>query len=828
MLTMIDLGGSWRLREAGSKDFVAATVPGSVHTDLLAAGLIPEPFYRDNEARVEWVQDRDWIYSREFQVPADMLRRDRVLLVCEGLDTLAEVRLNGRLLGKTEDMFRTWEFDAKPALRRGRNVVEVRFNSTVPYITARHRRRPVPQWRGPEKPLAGSNYIRKEQCNYGWDWGPHMVTCGIWRPIRLLAFDAARISDVHVLQDHARRGAVGLEVRVAAETAGALRALAARVTVLLGRKTVARTEVALKSGRGEARLSVRDPQLWWPNGMGAQPLYHVVVELLDGAGRALDTAVRRTGLRTLRLVRRRDKVGETFHFEANGVPFFAKGANWIPADVFAARVTSEKLRGLVADAAAANMNMLRVWGGGVYEEDAFYDACDELGVCIWQDFMFACAAYPTFDRAWMRNVEAEARDNVGRIRHHPCMALWCGNNEIEQGLAKPKWTERSMSWRDYSKLFDRLLKKVVGELDPQGNYWPGSPHSPHGDREDHKNPRWGDAHLWDVWHGRKPFEWYRDQKHRFISEFGFQSFPEPKTVRGYTVPADRNVTSFVMEHHQRNRVGNALIMTYMLDWFRLPKDFESTLWLSQILQGIGMKYALEGWRRNMPVTMGALYWQLNDCWPVASWSSIDGPGRWKALHYLAKRFNAPLLVTGVEDVAAGTVEVHVTNDGLAPVAAGLRWTLTDAAGKTLAKSELAIRAKANANTRVAVLDVKKPVEAAGARNALLWLELFVAGRKVSENIVTFARPKHIELADPKISTEVKPAKDGSSEVTLRTERPALWAWLELEGLDARLSDNFVHLRPGAATKVTIRPARNISAAELRRRLVVRSLVDTYR
>ncbi|HOX05161.1 MAG TPA: hypothetical protein PK280_02075 [Planctomycetota bacterium] len=823
-----DLGGAWRVREASSSESHPATVPGNIHTDLLAAGIIPEPFYRDNEARVEWVQDRDWVYSREFTVPKALLARDRVLLVCEGLDTLAEVRVNGRLLGKTDNMFRTWEFDAKRHLRAGRNSLEVRFRSTVPYITARHQRRPVPQWRGPEKPLSGSNWIRKEQCNYGWDWGPHMVTSGIWRPIRLLAFDAARLSDVQLLQDHSRRGVVGLKVHTAAETAGARRKLSARVTVLLGKKTVARAEVALKSGRSEARLAVRDPQLWWPNGLGQQPLYHVVVELFDGGGLALDATVRRIGLRTLKLIRRKDKIGETFHFEVNGVPFFAKGANWIPADVFAARVTADKLRGLVADAAAAHMNMLRVWGGGIYEEDAFYDACDELGVCIWQDFMFACAAYPTFDRAWMKSVEAEARDNVRRIRHHPCMALWSGNNEIEQGLVGPKWTARTMSWKDYGKLFDRLLKDVVGELDPQGNYWPASPHAPHGARKEFNNPRWGDAHLWSVWHGRKPFEWYRDQKHRFVSEFGFQSFPEPKTVRGYTLPADRNVTSFVMEHHQRNQVGNALIMTYMLDWFRLPRDFESTLWLSQILQGLAIKYALEGWRRNMPVTMGALYWQLNDCWPVASWSSIDGPGRWKALHYLAKRFNAPLLVSGVEDLKAGTVEVHVTNDGLKPVAAELRWTLTDAAGKTLAASKLAVRAKANADTRVALLDLKKPVEVAGARNALLWLELFVAGRKVSDNLVHFVKPKHIELADPKIAAAVKPLKDGAFAVTLTTERPALWAWLELEGLDARLSDNFLHLRPGSPAKVTVRPARQVSAAELRRRVMVRSLVDTYR
>jgi len=350
--------------------------------------------------------------------------------------------------------------------------------------------------------------------------------------------------------------------------------------------------------------------------------------------------------------------------------------------------------------ADANMNMLRVWGGGTYENEVFYDLCDELGICVWQDFMFACSTYPTFDEAFIENLRAEFTDNVRRLRHHACIALWCGNNELEQGLVGDTWNGGQMSWEDYSKLFDKLLPETILPLDPDRDYWPCSPHSPQGDRKDHSNPKWGDAHLWDVWHGRKPFEWYRTCEHRFNSEFGFQSFPEPKTVYGYTAPQDRNVTTRVMEHHQRSGIGNAVIMQYMLDWFRLPTAFDNTLWLSQILQGMAMKYAVEHWRRAMPRGMGTLYWQINDCWPVASWSSIDYHGRWKALHYMARAFYAPVLVSGVENTEKAEVAIHVTNDRMEDVPGAVSWRVTDSAGKVLARGRKKVVAKALANTPV--------------------------------------------------------------------------------------------------------------------------------
>jgi beta-mannosidase len=839
----IELNGNWKVARADarlrgearsassygghSKGTFPGSVPGDVYADLLAAGKIPDPFVRDNETALQWIGETDWVYARTVEVPAEFLAHDRVVLRCEGLDTLATIVVNGRTVATTDNMFRTWEFDVRDALVAGPNRIEVRFASAVRHIQDKQSSRSIPSWAGP-KEVRGRAWLRKEPCNFGWDWGPVLVTCGIWRPIRLIAFDTARLADVSVRQVH-EGGRVRLVVAAAVETVRAA-ALGLKAAVSFNGHAVADVAMALPAGQpaGTVELDISDPQLWWPNGLGAQPLYTVEVSLHDAEDGSLDVWKRRVGLRTLRLDRHPDAWGESFQFVANGVPFFAKGGNWIPPDAILGRMTRERWADLLDSVAEANMNMLRVWGGGVYEHDDFYDLCDERGITIWQDFMFACSTYPTFDEGFLRSVKAEFEDNIRRIRHHACLALWCGNNELEQGLVGEKWNDWQMSWEDYSRLFDKLLPEVVSALDPDRDYWPCSPHTPKGDRKNFNDPTCGDAHLWDVWHGRKPFEWYRTCEHRFNSEFGFQSFPEPKTVYGYTAPQDRNITSFVMEHHQRSGIGNTVIMQYMLDWFRLPDAFENSLWLSQILQGMAMKYAVEHWRRAMPRGMGTLYWQINDCWPVASWASLDFFGRWKALQYMAKKFYAPLLVSGVEDIAKGTVEVHVTSDRREAVAGTVAWSLTDLDGEKVAGGRLAVRAAPGANQRVATVDVSKWLAKHGPRNLLFWLEIECGGERVAENLVLFARPKHLELEAPGLQAAVQTAADGSFDVVLKARKPALWAWLQLEGLDAALSDNFVHLRPGTDARVHVEPSKPVTVAALRKALRLRSLVDTYR
>ena len=819
----IDLGGKWTLRREGEDCKLAATVPGCVHTDLLAAGEIDDPFCRDNENRLQWIGETNWLYRRSFTVGADVLAHDRLVLRCEGLDTFATITLNGRRLGKTDNMHRTWEFDVAGRLKVGKNTIEVRFESVLPYVAKREKQRPLPAWAG-DCHAAHWAYVRKPACDFGWDWGVKTLTCGIQRDIQLIAFDTARLTDMQVRQRHGRKK-VTLDVTAQAERVGKAK-LTAAVTVTYGDRVVAKGAGALRGGKTTVAVAVENPKLWWPAGVGDQPLYLVTVELLDEAGELLDVDARRIGLRTLGLQRKKDRWGESFEFVCNGAPFFAKGANWIPGDAFITRMDEGDYAHLLASAVAANMNMLRVWGGGFYENDVFYDLCDELGLCVWQDFMFACSTYPTFDAEWMENVRAEAQDNVRRLRHHACLALWCGNNEIEGGLVGDEWTDAGMAWRDYKPLFDKLLAGVVRRLDPDADYCPGSPHAPL-NRRDFNSPDSGDSHLWKVWHSTEQFEWYRTRPDRFVSEFGFQSFPEPKTVAAFTAPADRNVTSYVMEHHQRSSIGNTKIMTHMLEWFRLPTSFASTVWLSQILQGLAIKMAVEHWRRGMPRSMGTLYWQLNDCWPVTSWASLDYFGRWKALHYMAANFYSSVLVSAEEHADTGRVDVHVTSDLPRARSARLDWALTTVAGELLAESSKAVRTPVNASRKVEVLDLSDPLKQFGPRDLLLWLELSIAGKPISTNMVTFARPKHLELPDPGIKTKIRASGDGDFEITLTAKHPALWVWLELANEDAIMTDNFFHLPPGVPKTIYISPVKPLTLDKLKRKLRVRSLVDTY-
>lgn len=828
-MVVFSLNGQWLLSKKGNSEKIVANVPGTVHTDLMAAENIADPFYRDNEKDLMWIGETDWEYRRQFTVDREILEYERIILKCHGLDTMATIIVNGRQVGTANNMYRIWEYDLKSVLQEGENSIIIQFPAVMPYLRDRDEEFYLPAWGVGEYKINSGGWIRKQPSNFGWDWGPMLVTCGIWRDIEIIAYNKGRISEFNILQDHSEEGAVILDIVNFVETTGK-HAFKGKVELEFEGEILLEEEGSFEEGQLQFQLKVEEPRLWWPNGMGEQPLYTLKLYLFDEQGKELDRQTKRIGLRTLELVLEEDQWGQSFKFAVNGVQFFAKGANWIPADTFVARLKAEDYYRLLKDAAAANMNMIRVWGGGIYEDDAFYDICDELGLCVWQDFMFACGTYPAFAEDFLDNVRLEAIDNLKRLRHHACLALWCGNNELEQGLVGAEWDlERGqMSWADYSRLFDDLLASLVKEYSPQVAYWPASPHSPLGDREDSNNPDWGDAHLWDVWHGKKAFEWYRSCKHRFVSEFGFQSFPEPETVYSFTIPEDRNISSYIMEEHQRSPIGNATIIHYMLDWFRLPGKFEDLLWLSQILQGLAIKYAVEHFRRFMPRTMGTLYWQLNDCWPVASWSSIDYYGRWKALHYMARNFYAPLLISGLEDKEKYTVEIHVTSDKLQAVTAEVFWELTDLAGNTISARQKEVEIPGNSNTLVETLSLADYVAEYGNRNLLLWLELKVDGRGVSDNLLTFCKPKHLELEEAEISYQVEKIADKSFILYLKAEKPALWTWLELQNYTASYSDNFFHLHPGKEKSIVITTEDGITIRDLKENLLIRSLIDTYR
>jgi beta-mannosidase len=816
-MSTISLNGKWQFKQSEADSWLPAAVPGCVHTDLLAANQILDPYYRDNELDMKWIGESDWIYTRSFSMPAEYLKHSKILLRCKSLDTLARLSINGQVIGKTNNQFRSWEFDVKDILKIGENEIQILFESSLLYGQARLNERYIHSWSTDDHKLPGGNYVRKSQCNFGWDWGPQLVTCGILGDIELIGFDTARLDDIHIQQFHLD-DRVELSAGITAETI-VDKSLSGRITVTFNGQELASTTVPVTNGVGNISLSIENPQLWWPNGMGGQPLYQIDVQLLDG-DLVLDSLEKSIGLRTLKLVREEDEWGESFRFACNGVPFFAKGSNWIPADTFVTRVTENDYTRLLQAAKDTHQNMLRVWGGGIYESDIFYELCDQMGITIWQDFMFGCATYPTFDADFMANVEVEARQQIKRLRHHPSLALWCGNNELEQGLVGEDWSDTTMSWADYSELYDKSLAELVAELDPETDYWPGSPHSPHGDRRDWNNPRWGDAHIWDVWHGMAPFEFYRTCFHRFNSEFGFQSFPEPDSLDLFTIPADHSINSPIMEHHQRHASGNAIIIQYLLDWFRLPTDFNNQIVLSQILQGMAIKYAVEHWRRTMPRGMGTLYWQLNDCWPVASWSSIDYYGRWKALHYMARRFYAPIMISGLEDWETGEVEIHITNDNQADAAGIVYWQLLTAGeGESVGEGHLEVEIPAITNSRVATLEFKEQLQTYGNENVILTLRLEIDGQAVSDNLVLFCRPKRLNLGSPKIEVDVQ-----NDHMILSTDIPALWVWINL-GDDTPLPDNFTHLLPGLDTSLKI--PSTLTEEQVLNRIKVFSLWDTY-
>ena len=807
----LSLDGAWQVSQAGKNDWIPATVPGGAYTDLLAAGRIPDPFYRDNEKSVQWVGDSDWVYQRTFDVSADVLKNDRVLLRCEGLDTLARIKINGAEAGRADNMFRLWEFDVKALLRAGENSIEVFFDSPAAYMKQRDA-----SDQAPEKWIKGRAWVRKEPCSYGWDWGPVLPTCGIWRHISLETFNRARLADVLIRQDHAD-GKVSLAVEVNAEIVPATAStLKARLSVWHGDKSVAATKIEISNGHGAGQLYISDPKLWWPAGMGEQPLYTVHVELFDGDGNTVDSLAKRIGLRILKAVLPQ---GESpLHFEVNGLPFFAKGANWIPADSFPTRVTPEISRRYVADAAAVNMNVLRFWGGGYYEDDALFDACDEHGICVWLDFKFACAAYPAFDDKFMENVRLEARDNLQRLRHHPCIAVWCGNNELSLSWWEgPTWGPNRMSTEDYNRLFKDLLGSQVQKFAPEANYVTGSPDC-------------GDTHYWDVWHGTQMFDAYRTLT-GFMSEFGYESFPELKTIKAFTNEADRaGVLTPVMKWHQRSGVGNVdgnAEMLHMIHrYFNEPKDFETTLWLSQILQGYGIKIGAEYWRQTMPKSMGCVFWQYNDCWPGMSWSSVDYFGRWKALHYLARKFYAPILVSGLENIKEGTIDIFVSSDRLENHHGTLTWNVTDLDGNTLMQASVDLEIPPRQSQKLKTLPLQDLVQKRGANGLLTWLKLEVEGQTVSENLVLLALPRELKLSDPKLAATVEEAGEGFS-VTIKSENPALWVWLGLENADASYADNFIHLLPDAPQTIRVQPKLALSKGDFVKELRVRSLFDTY-
>ncbi|WP_088102750.1 beta-mannosidase [Halalkalibacter urbisdiaboli] len=805
----------WKFKAKEDKEWMTAKVPGCVHTDLLSNGKIVAPFEGTNERELQWIDKKDWEYETTFNVTEEFLLFSHADLIFEGLDTYADVYLNNKLILSADNMFRTWKRDVRDLLKLENNHLKVVFRSPI--------NEDLPKLEKLGYPLPATNdhsedgglgdkkvsiFARKAPYHYGWDWGPRFVTSGIWKKVKLEGWSDYHIESLFIKQNQlsSEYAEVTAVVEIKAADIGQ-----ETIKLTIGEQEIVR-EVELQKGINQIEVDVKilNPKLWWCRGLGEQHTYTCKAELIKNSRVHSEKKVR-TGLRTVRVVKEKDEQGKTFYFELNGVPVFIKGANHIPNDSFQTEVSYERYRHEIASAVESNMNMLRVWGGGIYEYDEFYELCDEYGILVWQDFMFACSMYPG-DEAFLENVKYEAEQNIKRLRNHPSIVLWCGNNEIDAAWAhydedagwgwKQQYTPeiREKMWSDYEKIFHDILPNEVTKHAPGAEYWPSSPMAEiTGDKSQHSNSNsaTGDIHYWDVWHGLKPFEEYTNHVGRFMSEYGFQSFPEEKTVRLFADKKEMELESEVMLWHQKNGRGNQLIKDYMDMYLKEPKDFPAFLYMSQILQAEGIKVAIEAHRRNKPYCMGTLYWQMNDCWPVASWSSMDYYGRWKALQYYTKKSykDKSLSITATSD----STEIYAITDVLEPIQGTLHVQVLDFNGEQHFSKEQQIDVKANSSQLVASFSTKELLREQTPNNIVLYVTLTEQGEVIDSKEHYFSSLKDILLSVPTIS--VQEIQQGEyTEFVFETDVLAKNVWLDTD-IEGIFTDNYFDIIPGIPKKV---------------------------
>ena len=821
------LNGTWQL-SAGhrSLESVDMQIPGTVLSGLLAAGKIKDPFYRTNEDATRALFWKDYVFTRTFDVDEELLAQQHIVLVCEGLDTLAEISINGTFLAKTDNMHRTWKFQAKKLLHPGKNEIQIVFRSVLRFIEdypyeAHKKINYIPCGS-----MKGNQLLRKAHSMFGWDWGPQTIDAGIFRDIYLQGYSHARIEDIRIHQQHAKNVSVQTSITLSESVPGQ------KLCVELsedGADKPLQTKLCKTNADGVAAVDfvIENPKLWWPNDYGDQPLYIVRTTLLDEDGTSLESITRWIGLRTLTISQEKDEWGNEFAFCVNGVKIFTRGGNYIPDDCLYTRITEKKLDYILESCRRAHFNCVRVWGGGYYPSDAFYDLCDEKGLIVWQDLMYACNVYDVTD-AFAENCRQETYDNVRRLRHHASLGLWCGNNEIES--AWDHWgdfqKETPYLRADYIRLFEEVLPKAVQEADGETFYWHSSPSSG-GCFDNPDDANRGDTHYWDVWHGQKPFTDYRKYFFRFCSEFGFQSFPCAKTVNSFTLEDDRNIFSRVMESHQKNDAANGKMLYYLSENLRYPKDLTHLLYASQVLQGMAIKYGVDHWRRNRGRCMGTLYWQINDDWPAPSWSSIDYFGRWKALHYMAQKFYAPHAVSmTLEDHRC---HVYFSNESFETTEYSLTLSIRDLSGNVLETYETKGNSPAFSAIETAVVDICSWEDQKD--DIFLEAVIHTKDQKVLKDVETLVPYKYLNLKNPVISTEAEETNDAFI-LHISSDCFAPFVALDFDDADVIFSDNFFHLTDKTVQDIIVKKEDILqghfeNAEDFRKRLQILSLGTSY-
>lgn len=806
----------WTFRQARGTNWYPATVPGVVHTDLLNNGLIEDPFYRLNERGVQWVDKEDWMYRTTFDVSPELLSKENIILRFDGLDTYADVTLNGKKILSADNMFREWQADVRSLLKLKDNQLEVYLHSPIKIA--------MPKWEAVPFRYRSSNdqsengglfdrkvgvFVRKAGYHFGWDWGPRLVTSGIWRPVTLEAWDDARINDVFYNQKAVteREASIDVVVELLAD-----KEVTAELKVVnrTDHRTENRKSVRLIKGLNKVPVSftMKKPKLWWTNGLGEPFLYDMAVTLYLN-GTEVDVKEQKLGIRSLKVITAPDRYGESFYFELNGKPLFAKGSNYIPCDNFLPRVTDSIYDKTIRDAVAANMNMLRVWGGGIYENDLFYELCDEQGILVWQDFMFACSMFPA-EGDLLENIRREAIDNVRRLRNHACIALWCGNNECLDAWFNWNWKPTydrqnpaysELIWKQFKDQYFVTLLQVVEEYHPGACYRKSSPYS---DDKGTRNHTVGDMHYWEVWQGLKPLSEFNKERSRFFSEYGFQSFPEFESIKRYAPHAgDWELTSEVMMAHQRGgTAANKRINDFLLTEYRKPKDFRAFTYMSQLLQADAMKMAMEAHRWDMPYCMGSLVWQHNDCWPVASWSSRDYYGRWKAQHYFTVKSFDDILVSPIEK-SKGLLEVYAVSDRLKQTSGTLTVRVLKLTGGTVKQVVKKVNVPANTSMSIWTGDMDELLGGLSGTDVVVNVNYKDKGGREYTNNYFLAKQKDMHYPEARIQKEIIPV-GGGYEVILSSDVFARGVFVSIEGdTDNFVSDNYMDLLPDEPVKVRV-------------------------
>lgn len=811
-----NLHEGWKFRQARLTNWYPATVPGVVHTDLLQNKIIEDPFFRLNERGLQWIDKEDWVYETCFTLAADMMRKENMELVFEGLDTYADVYLNDECILKADNMFRCWSIPVRQYIREENNILKVYFHSPVKID--------VPKWDALPYQYPASNdqsengglfnkkisiFARKAGYHYGWDWGPRLVTSGIWRPVYIRAWSDLRINDVFIEQKEVGAGRAVIAGHVELDADKDMNGVLVTITDEVTGRVLGEWQADLKRGTNRVTVDfvLHKPKLWWSNGLGEPFLYRFRTDIIAG-GELLDSKTERVGIRSLKVVHQPDKDGHTFYIELNGRPVFAKGANYIPSDNFLPRVTPENYKRTILDAAGVNMNMLRVWGGGIYENDVFYDLCDEYGIMIWQDFMFACSMYPA-EGALLDNIHQEAVDNVKRLRNHACIALWCGNNECQDAWLGWGWKceiERQNKeyadkiWAQYRQQYHVTLPGVVREYAPGTFYWPSSPFAFEGEMSGTTD---GDRHYWSVWHGKAPISDYDSEKSRFFSEYGFQSFPEFESVKRYApYPEDWDIRSEVMMSHQRGGDhANGLIETYLLNEYKKPRDFRAFLYMNHVLQGDAIKTAIESHRRQMPYNMGTLFWQHNDCWPVASWVSRDYYGRWKAQHYYVRKAYDDILISSV--VEGDDLKVYAVSDRLENTSGQLQLQVCQFDGTVVHHWGKSVGISGNDSRVCFSAPLAKLLEGADRGTVYVRVDYTDKSGRVYHNNYCLGKQKDMDYPKVDLQTEVR-SIEGGYEVMVSADKFARAVCLSVADNESVYSDNYFDVQPKSSVQVQVR------------------------